>query len=86
VYERKKATAQSKGKKDLYEKYVARERNREKDFVNKLVAGLRIHSRTLFIFSRILIRRISCLGRGLRIGGRGMLEHHGKEYIEECQK
>jgi hypothetical protein len=50
VYERKKATAQSKGKRDLYEKYVARERNREKDFVNKLVAGLRIHSRTLFIF------------------------------------
>ncbi|MDK6028612.1 transposase [Ignisphaera sp. 4213-co] len=40
VYERKKAIAQSKGKKEVYEKYVARERNREKDFVNKLVAGL----------------------------------------------
>ncbi|MDT7888553.1 MAG: hypothetical protein RQ885_06210 [Desulfurococcales archaeon] len=37
VYERKKAIAQSKGKRDLCEEYVARER----DFVNKLIAGLR---------------------------------------------
>jgi hypothetical protein len=26
--------------KDIYEKYVARERNRERDFVNKLASGL----------------------------------------------
>ena len=36
VYE-KKATAQSIGKRKLFEKYAKRERNREKDFVNKLV-------------------------------------------------
>jgi putative transposase len=41
VYE-EKAIAQSMGKRDLYEKYVARERSRERDSVNKLVAGLRI--------------------------------------------
>jgi len=37
VYEKKKATAQSIGKRELFEKYAKRERNREKDFVNKLV-------------------------------------------------
>ncbi|MEM0216676.1 MAG: zinc ribbon domain-containing protein [Candidatus Bathyarchaeia archaeon] len=37
VYEGKEATAQSIGKKELFEKYAKRERNREKDFVNKLV-------------------------------------------------
>jgi putative transposase len=42
VYERKKAIAQSRGKRELYEKYVRRERNREKDFINKLSAGLRM--------------------------------------------
>jgi putative transposase len=41
VYERKKAIAQRKGRRELYEKYVRRERNREKDFINKLSAGLR---------------------------------------------
>jgi hypothetical protein len=30
VYEHKKAIAQSRGKRELYEKYVRRERNREK--------------------------------------------------------
>ena len=39
-YERKKATAQSKNKREIYEKYVKRERNREKDYVNKLAKGL----------------------------------------------
>jgi len=24
--------------------------------------------------------------KGLRIGGRGTIEHHGKEYIEEYQR
>ncbi|MEM1638533.1 MAG: zinc ribbon domain-containing protein [Thermosphaera sp.] len=37
VYEKKKATAQTLGKRELFEKYAKRERNREKDFVNKLV-------------------------------------------------
>ncbi|MEM1651615.1 MAG: zinc ribbon domain-containing protein [Sulfolobales archaeon] len=37
VYEKKKATAQSIGKKELFEKYAKRERNREKDYINKLV-------------------------------------------------
>ncbi|MEM1970592.1 MAG: zinc ribbon domain-containing protein [Sulfolobales archaeon] len=37
VYEKKKATAQSIGKKELFEKYAKRERNRERDYINKLV-------------------------------------------------
>ncbi|MEM2278273.1 MAG: zinc ribbon domain-containing protein [Zestosphaera sp.] len=37
VYEKKKATTQSIGKRELFEKYAKRERNREKDFINKLV-------------------------------------------------
>jgi len=41
VYERKKAIAQRKGRRELYERYKARERNREKDFRNKLSAALR---------------------------------------------
>jgi len=40
VYERKKTVAQSRNKREIYEKYVKRERNREKDYVNKLVKGL----------------------------------------------
>jgi len=40
VYEKKKAVAQGKNKKEVYEKYVARERNRERDFVNKLAKQL----------------------------------------------
>jgi hypothetical protein len=41
TYERKKAIEQRKGKRELYEKYVARarERNRVRDFRNKLSAG-----------------------------------------------
>jgi putative transposase len=42
TYERKKAIAQRKGRRELYEKYKARERNREKDFINKLSADLRM--------------------------------------------
>jgi len=52
VYE-EKAIAQSMGKRDLYEKYVARERSRERDSVNKLVAGLRMLFPALSTFSRI---------------------------------
>jgi len=44
LYERKKAIAQSRGKRELYEKYVRRERNREKDSINKPSAGLRMLS------------------------------------------
>ncbi len=42
TYERKKAIAQRKGRRELYEKYIRRERNREKDFINKPSAGLRM--------------------------------------------
>jgi putative transposase len=38
----KKAIAQRKGRRELYEKYVRKERNREKDFINKLSAVLRM--------------------------------------------
>jgi len=44
LYERKKPIAQRKGKRELYEKYVRRERNREKDSINKPSAGLRMLS------------------------------------------
>jgi len=40
VYERKKAVAQSKIKRKVYEKYVKRECNKERDFINKLAKGL----------------------------------------------
>lgn len=51
VYERKKAIAQSRGKRELYEKYVRRERNREKDSINKLSAGLRmLFPNTIHVF------------------------------------
>ncbi|MEM3978312.1 MAG: zinc ribbon domain-containing protein [Fervidicoccaceae archaeon] len=51
VYEMKKRVAQSKGLKDIYEKYVARERNRERDFVNKLACGLtKLFPNTIHVF------------------------------------
>jgi putative transposase len=34
----------AKGKRELYERYVRRERDREKDFINKPSAGLRMLS------------------------------------------
>ena len=37
TYEEKKAIAQSIGKRELFEKYAKRERNRERDYINKLV-------------------------------------------------
>ncbi len=40
VYEKKKAVAQSKNNREVYEKYVKREHNRERDFINKLAKGL----------------------------------------------
>ncbi len=51
MYERKKPIAQSRGKRELYEKYVRRERNREKDSINKPSAGLRrILPNTVHVF------------------------------------
>jgi putative transposase len=51
TYEKKKRIAQSKGLKGIYGKYVARERNRERDFVNKLASGLtRLFSNTIHVF------------------------------------
>jgi putative transposase len=51
LYGRKKAIAQRKGKRELYEKYVRRERNREKDSINKLSAGLRmLFQNTIHVF------------------------------------
>jgi len=46
-----KRIAQSRGLKDIYEKYVARERNRERDFINKLASGLtRLFPNTIHVF------------------------------------
>jgi putative transposase len=51
TYERKKRVAQSRGLKDIYEKYVVRERNRERDFINKLASGLtRLFPNTIHVF------------------------------------
>jgi hypothetical protein len=38
----RKPWRRGKGKRDLYERYVRRERNREKDSINKPSAGLRM--------------------------------------------
>ena len=51
AYEGKKANAQRKCKRELYEKCIARERNRERDFKNKLAAGLgRILPNSIHVF------------------------------------
>jgi putative transposase len=51
VYEGKKAIVQSKGKRCLYEKCVGRERNRVRDFINKLASQLiRTFPATLHVF------------------------------------
>jgi hypothetical protein len=79
---RKKAIAQSKGRRELYEKYEARERNRVKDFIDKFPSGLRRHSQTRSMYLRIWIKKTSLAGRGLkRGGGRGTTEHLGGAYI-----
>jgi hypothetical protein len=86
VYEHKKAIAQSKGKRELYEKYVRRERNREKDFINKPSAGLgRILPNTVHVFED-LDKEDSLAGKGGRMGGREMLEHRGGGFIGGCQR
>jgi putative transposase len=51
TYERKKSIARSRGKRELYEEYVRRKRDREKDSVNKLSAGLRmLFQNTIHVF------------------------------------
>jgi putative transposase len=61
MYERKKMVAQSKGLKGIYEKYVARERNRERDFVNKLASGLtRLFPNTIHVFEDLEKEDLVC--------------------------
>ena len=51
TYELKKSIAQSRGKRELYEEYVRRKRDREKDFINEPSAGLRMLSpKTIHVF------------------------------------
>jgi hypothetical protein len=57
--------------------------NREKDSINKPSAGLRMLSQnSIHVFEDLdkedLVSR--------KIGGREMLEHHGKKYVEEYQR
>ena len=59
--EKKKRIAQSKGLNDIYEKYVARERNREGDFVNKLASGLtRLLPNTIHVFEDLEKEDLVC--------------------------
>jgi putative transposase len=61
TYERKKRIAQSKGLKSIYEKYVTRERNRERDFINKLVSGLtRLLPNTTHVFEDLEKEDLVC--------------------------
>jgi len=66
VYEKKKRIAQSKGKRELYEKYVRREKNRVKDFINKLASQLtRTFPNTLHVFEDL--EKDDMIGKG-RVG------------------
>ena len=59
--EKKKRIAHSKGLNDIYEKYVARERNREGDFVNKLASGLtRLLPNTIHVFEDLEKEDLVC--------------------------
>jgi len=54
VYERKKARAQQLRSRELYEKYERRERNRERDLVNKIVAEIvRKHPNAVHVFEKL---------------------------------
>ena len=87
VYERKKAIAQRLGRRELYEKYVARERNRERDFINRLAAGLRrLFPNTIHVFEDLDKGDMVSRERLRSLGGRGILEHLGKEYIRGYQR
>jgi putative transposase len=66
VYEKKKRVAQSKGKRELYEKYVRRERNKVRDFMNKLASQLiRTFPNTLHVFEDL--EKEDMIGKG-RVG------------------
>jgi hypothetical protein len=72
-----------KGRGELYEEYVRRERDREKDSINKSSAGLRmLFQNTIHVFEDL--DREDLVSR--KIGGREMLEYLGKEYIEEYRR
>ncbi len=70
VYKGKKAVEQSKDKEEFYERYVARERNRIRDFRNKPVASLkRLLLSSVHVFEDLdkgdMVSR-TVLGKGLR--------------------
>jgi hypothetical protein len=72
-----------KGRGELYEEYVRRDKDREKDSINKPSAGLRmLFQNTIHVFEDL--DREDLVSR--EIGGREMLEYLGKEYIEEYQR
>jgi hypothetical protein len=72
-----------KGRGELYEEYVRRERDSEKDSINKSSAGLRmLFQNTIHVFEDL--DREDLVSR--KIGGREMLEYLGKEYIEEYRR
>ena len=72
-----------KGRGELYEEYVRRDRDREKDSINKPSAGLRmLFQNTIHVFEDL--DREDLVSR--EIGGREMLEYLGKEYIEVYQR
>ncbi|MFZ8823535.1 MAG: hypothetical protein ACO2O0_05225 [Desulfurococcales archaeon] len=72
-----------KGRGELYGEYVRRDKDREKDSINKPSAGLRmLFQNTIHVFEDL--DREDLVSR--EIGGREMLEHLGKEYIEEYQR
>jgi putative transposase len=86
TYERKKSIAQSRGKRELYERYVRRERDREKDFINKPSAGLRrILPNPIHVFEDLDKEDLVSRKRG-KNRRRGAIEHHGKEYIRRISE
>ncbi len=78
VYEKKKAAAQ---------RYVARERNRIRNFKNRLSAGLRrLPPNSIHVFEDLDKGDFVSRKRLRSLGGRGVLEHPGGAYIEECRR
>jgi putative transposase len=86
LYERKKPIAQSRGKRELYEKYVRRERNREKDSINKPSAGLRrILPNTVHVIEDLDKEDLVSRKRGKNRRKRNA-RTPWKRYIEEYQR
>ena len=62
-------------------------RNREKDSINKPSAGLRmLFQNSIHVFEDLDREDMVSREKGGRIGGRGTIEHHGKEYIRGYQR